>query len=168
MRIFIVGPMASGKSTLGKKLAQNLGIDFIDIDEEIEKTSGVDISWIFDIEGEDGFRKRERKVLKDSLKKENVVISTGGGIITVEENRRLMSSKGKIIYLKASVELQLKRTKNDKSRPLLSGEDKETTLKELKKVRDPLYEEISDITIYQNKKNYNELIREITKKLRIE
>ena len=79
-----------------------------------------------------------------------------------------MSSKGKIIYLKASVELQLKRTKNDKSRPLLSGEDKETTLKELKKVRDPLYEEISDITIYQNKKNYNELIREITKKLRIE
>ena len=87
MRIFIVGPMASGKSTLGKKLAQTLNIDFIDTDKEIEKKAGAEISWIFEVEGEKGFRERERKVLNNSINKEDVVISTGGGIVTVKKNR---------------------------------------------------------------------------------
>ena len=117
MRIFIVGPMASGKSTLGKKLAQTLEIDFLDTDNEIEKRAGAEISWIFEVEGEEGFRERERKVLQKSAEKDNVVISTGGGIVTIEENRDLMIAKGKVVYLKTPIEIQLKRTENDKKRP---------------------------------------------------
>ena len=94
MRIFIVGPMASGKSTLGEKLAQTLNIDFIDTDKEIERKAGAEISWIFEVEGERGFRERERKVLNKSIDKEDAVISTGGGIVTVKKNRDLMTAKG--------------------------------------------------------------------------
>lgn len=114
MRIFIVGPMASGKSTLGKKLAQTLEIDFLDTDNEIEKKAGAEISWIFEVEGEDGFRERESKALQKSVEKDNVVISTGGGIVTIEENRDLMIAKGKVVYLKTPIEIQLNRTENEK------------------------------------------------------
>ena len=166
MRIFIVGPMASGKSTLGKKLAQTLKIDFLDTDNEIEKRAGAEISWIFEVEGEEGFRERERKALQKSAEKDNVVISTGGGIVTIEENRDLMIAKGKVVYLKTPIEIQLKRTENDKKRPLLSQGSREQTLRILKKERDPQYEEIADITINQDQqKNRNAVIDEIIDKL---
>ena len=166
MRIFIVGPMASGKSTLGKKLAQTLKIDFLDTDNEIEKRAGAEIYWIFDVEGEEGFRERERKALQKSAEKDNVVISTGGGIVTIEENRDLMIAKGKVVYLKTPIEIQLKRTENDKKRPLLSQGSREQTLRTLKKERDPQYEEIADITINQDQqKNRNTVIDEIIDKL---
>ena len=166
MRIFIVGPMASGKSTLGKKLAQTLEIDFLDTDNEIEKKAGAEISWIFEVEGEDGFRERESKALQKSVEKDNVVISTGGGIVTIEENRDLMSAKGKVVYLKTPIEIQLNRTENDKKRPLLSPGSREQTLRTLKKERDPQYEEIADITINQDQqKNRNAVIDEIIDKL---
>ena len=166
MRIFIVGPMASGKSTLGKKLAQTLEIDFLDTDNEIEKKAGAEISWIFEVEGEEGFRERERKALQKSAEKDNVVISTGGGIVTIEENRDLMIAKGKVVYLKTPIEIQLKRTENDKKRPLLSQGSREQTLRILKKERDPQYEEIADITINQDQqKNRNAVIDEIIDKL---
>lgn len=166
MRIFIVGPMASGKSTLGKKLAQTLEIDFLDTDNEIEKKAGAEISWIFEVEGEDGFRERESKALQKSVEKDNVVISTGGGIVTIEENRDLMIAKGKVVYLKTPIEIQLNRTENDKKRPLLSQDSREQTLRVLKKERDPQYEEIADITINQDQqKNRNVVIDEIIDKL---
>jgi len=166
MRIFIVGPMASGKSTLGKKLAQTLEIDFLDTDNEIEKRAGAEISWIFEVEGEEGFRERERKALQKSVEKDNVVISTGGGIVTIEENRDLMIAKGKVVYLKTPIEIQLKRTENDKKRPLLSQGNREQTLRVLKKERDPQYKEIADITINQDQqKNRNVVIDEIIDKL---
>ena len=166
MRIFIVGPMASGKSTLGKKLAQTLEIDFLDTDNEIEKKAGAEISWIFEVEGEDGFRERESKALQKSVEKDNVVISTGGGIVTIEENRDLMIAKGKVVYLKTPIEIQLNRTKNEKKRPLLSQGSREQTLRILKKERDPQYEEIADITINQDQqKNRNVVIDEIIDKL---
>ena len=166
MRIFIVGPMASGKSTLGKKLAQTLEIDFLDTDNEIEKKAGAEISWIFEVEGEDGFRERESKALQKSVEKDNVVISTGGGIVTIEENRDLMSAKGKVVYLKTPIEIQLNRTENDKKRPFLSQGSREKTLRVLKKERDPQYEEIADITINQDQqKNRNVVIDEIIDKL---
>ena len=166
MRIFIVGPMASGKSTLGKKLAQTLEIDFLDTDNEIEKKAGAEISWIFEVEGEDGFRERESKALQKSVEKDNVVISTGGGIVTIEENRDLMIAKGKVVYLKTPIEIQLNRTENDKKRPLLSPGSREQTLRVLKKERDPQYEEIADITINQDQqKNRNVVIDEIIDKL---
>ena len=166
MRIFIVGPMASGKSTLGKKLAQTLNIDFIDTDKEIEKKAGAEISWIFEVEGEKGFRERERKVLNKSIDKEDVVISTGGGIVTVKKNRDLMTAKGKVVYLKTPLEIQLKRTEKDKKRPLLAKGNKKQILEALKKGRDPKYEEIADITIDQNgQKNRKAIIDEIIDKL---
>ena len=166
MHIFIVGPMASGKSTIGKRLAKALDFNFIDTDKEIESKAGTDISWIFEVEGEKSFREREKKVLRESVKKDNSVISTGGGIITVEENRNLMVSRGKIVYLKASVGLQLKRTENDKKRPLLANGNKEKILKALKKARDPLYEKISNVTISQKKqKNIELILQEIIRKL---
>ena len=166
MRIFIVGPMASGKSTLGKKLAQTLEIDFLDTDNEIEKKAGAEISWIFEVEGEGGFRERESKALRKSVEKDNVVISTGGGIVTIEENRDLMIAKGKVVYLKTPIEIQLNRTENDKKRPFLSQGSREQTLRTLKKERDPQYEEIADITINQDQqKNRNAVIDEIIDKL---
>jgi shikimate kinase len=158
--------MASGKSTLGKKLAQTLEIDFLDTDNEIEKKAGAEISWIFEVEGEDGFRERESKALQKSVEKDNVVISTGGGIVTIEENRDLMIAKGKVVYLKTPIEIQLNRTENDKKRPLLSPGSREKTLRVLKKERDPQYEEIADITINQDQqKNRNVVIDEIIDKL---
>jgi len=158
--------MASGKSTLGKKLAQTLEIDFLDTDNEIEKRAGAEISWIFEIEGEEGFRERERKALQKSAEKDNVVISTGGGIVTIEENRDLMIAKGKVVYLKTPIEIQLKRTENDKKRPLLSQGNREQTLRVLKKERDPQYKEIADITInHDQQKNRNAVIDEIIDKL---
>ena len=166
MRIFIVGPMASGKSTLGKKLAQTLEIDFLDTDNEIEKKAGAEISWIFEVEGEDGFRERESKALQKSVEKDNVVISTGGGIVTIEENRDLMIAKGKVVYLKTPIEIQLKRTENDKKRPLLSQGSREQTLRVLKEERDLQYKEIADITIsHDQQKSRNAVIDEIIDKL---
>ena len=166
MRIFIVGPMASGKSTLGKKLAQTLSIDFVDTDREIEKKAGAEISWIFEVEGEKSFRERERKILKKSINKDDVVISTGGGIVTVKENRALMTTNGKVVYLKTPLEIQLKRTEKDKKRPLLAKGNKKEILEALKKERDPKYEEIADITIDQNgQKNRKTIINEIIDKL---
>jgi len=166
MRIFIVGPMASGKSTLGKKLAQTLNIDFVDTDKEIEKKAGAEISWIFEVEGEKGFRKREREALIKSINKDDLVISTGGGIVSIKENRDLMTAEGKVVYLKTPLELQLKRTANDKKRPLLATGNKKKILEVLKKERDPKYEEIADITIDQNRlKNRTSIINEIIDKL---
>ena len=166
MRIFIVGPMASGKSTLGKRLAQKLNLDFIDTDKEIEKKAGAEISWIFEVEGEEGFRERESSSLKESIEMENVVISTGGGIIIKKLNRSLMTKKGKVVYLNIPLSLQIKRTSKDKKRPLLTTGDKEETLRSLMKIRSPLYEEVADITIdLQKQKNRKQIINEIIEKL---
>ena len=167
MHIFIVGPMASGKSTIGKILAKTLRIDFIDTDKEIERKAGVDISWIFDVEGEKVFRERERDILKEIIKKKDLVISTGGGIVLLEENRKLMSTKGKIIYLDTPLQIQLKRTINDKTRPLLGKGNKREILKAFKKERDPLYHEIADVTINQTEKKPSQILSEIIDKLNI-
>tara|TARA_B100000029_G_scaffold510566_1_gene602341 strand:+ start:1256 stop:1762 length:507 start_codon:yes stop_codon:yes gene_type:complete len=165
MRIFIVGPMASGKSTIGKRLAQKLNLQFIDIDKEIESRAGTDIPWIFEVEGEKGFRKREEKVLEESIKESNIVISTGAGIVLSKRNRDLMTRSGKVIYLEASLKIQLKRTQNDKSRPLLMDENKEEVLKKLKKEREPIYEEISNLKINQENKKLKQVVEEISNKL---
>ncbi len=167
MRIFIVGPMASGKTVIGKKLAKTLAINFVDTDKEIEKNAGVDISWIFEVEGEEGFRKREEELLKEVSKKENSVISTGGGTIIGKQNRELMTSKGKVIYLETSLQVQLERTLKDKSRPLLKEGKKKETLISLKKKREHLYKEIADITIKQEGKGHNKIVQEIIDKLKI-
>ena len=164
MRLIIIGPMASGKSVVGKKLSKRLDIDFYDTDEEIVKKTGVTISHIFDIEGEDKFRSREMNVFSDLIKKDGCVISTGGGIVLKEENRELLK-KGTVLYLKTSIQTQLERTMNDKERPLLRGkENKEVTLRNMAKLRNPLYEKSSNYIIEETD-NSNQTVDKIIKQL---
>ena len=167
MRLILIGPMASGKSTIGRKLSKKLKLDFIDLDEEVEKSSGVSISWIFDVEGEKKFRERERKELINSFNADNCVIATGGGVILSEENRNFLK-KGKVIYLETSIQTQLERTLNDNKRPLLQeAENAEQTLRELKRIRDPLYEECANITINEGKNSHNAVVDEIIDRLNL-
>ena len=138
--------MASGKSTVGRKLSKKLGLDFFDIDNEIEKKAGAKISWIFDVEGEEKFRDREYEAFDALTTNKSCVISTGGGIVLREENRELLN-KGTVIYLEISIQTQLERTINDQDRPLLYGVDKEKTLRKIAEIRNPIYETYSNITI---------------------
>ena len=167
MRLILIGPMASGKSTTGRKLSKRLNLDFIDIDEEVEKAAGVSISWIFDVEGEQKFRERESKELINSLKSEDTVVATGGGIVLTEENRNILK-KGTVIYLEVSIQSQLERTLNDNKRPLLQGkENKEQTLRDLKEIREPLFKQCANMTIKEAKNGHNETVDEIIDKLNL-
>lgn len=142
-----MGPMGAGKTTIGKLLAQHLKLDFADTDREIEERTGADIPWIFDVEGEEGFRNREVQVVEEMTERSNILLATGGGVVLRKENRKVLASRGYVIYLYASIEEQVKRTARDNRRPLLQGEDSETVLRELMEIRDPLYREIADYVI---------------------
>ncbi len=164
MRLIIIGPMASGKSVVGRKLSKRMGLDFFDTDDCIEKKAGAEISWIFDVEGEQKFRDREFEVLTSLIKKENCVISTGGGIVLRQENREIIK-KGTGIYLETSIQSQLERTINDKHRPLLQrAQNKEETLREIAKLRNPLYLKCSDIVIKETN-NPNETVNLILQEI---
>ncbi|MEY3005999.1 MAG: hypothetical protein RI942_341 [Pseudomonadota bacterium] len=141
-RIVLVGPMGAGKTTVGQLLSKKLRLPFKDTDAEIESRTGADIPWIFDVEGEAGFRDRETQVLKDLLSDAVGVIATGGGIVMRDENRALLKSVD-VIYLKASLDEQLRRTANDRKRPLLQTEDPRSVLQRLMTLRDPLYREVA-------------------------
>lgn len=145
--IFLIGPMGAGKSTIGRQLAQMLNMDFLDSDSVIEERAGADIDWIFDLEGEAGFRKREERVLNELTQAQGLVLSTGGGSVISKDNRNVLSARGIVVYLETTVDKQFERTQRDKKRPLLQNEDPYQTLVELAKVRNPLYEEIADIVI---------------------
>lgn len=145
--IFLIGPMGAGKSTIGRQLAQMLNMDFLDSDSVIEERAGADIDWIFDLEGEEGFRKREERILNELTQAQGLVLSTGGGSVISKDNRNVLSARGIVVYLETTVDKQFERTQRDKKRPLLQNEDPYQTLVELAKVRNPLYEEIADITI---------------------
>ncbi|MDD6910010.1 shikimate kinase AroK [Actinobacillus minor] len=145
--IFLVGPMGAGKSTIGRQLAQMLGMEFFDSDSVIEERAGADIDWIFDVEGEAGFRKREERIINELTQGQGVVLSTGGGSILSKDNRNMLSARGIVIYLETTIDKQFERTQRDKKRPLLQTEDPRKTLEELAKIRNPLYEEIADITL---------------------
>ncbi len=144
--IVLVGPMGAGKTTVGTLLAKKLHLPFKDSDAEIEARTGADIPWIFDVEGEQGFRDRETQVLKDLLAMSAGVIATGGGIVMREENRVLLKSK-QVVYLRASLNEQLLRTANDRKRPLLQTENPREVLERLMTIRDPLYRDIATQTI---------------------
>ncbi|MBS9782981.1 MAG: shikimate kinase AroK [Pasteurella sp.] len=145
--IFLIGPMGAGKSTVGRQLAQQLGMDFVDSDAEIEQRAGVGIDWIFDLEGEQGFRKREEKIINELTQMQGVVLSTGGGTVVSKDSRNMLSARGIVIYLETTVDKQYERTIRDKKRPLLQNDDPRAALEALAEVRNPLYEEIADITI---------------------
>ncbi|CAL4324179.1 shikimate kinase AroK [Buchnera aphidicola] len=160
--IFLIGPMGAGKSTIGRQLSKELHMDFYDSDQEIENRTGVDISWVFDVEGEVGFRIREEKIIDELTKMNKIILATGGGSILSKKIRHCLSSRGIIIYLKVEIEQQLMRTKREKHRPLLNTSDStEEILKKLSYERNPLYEEISDIIINTNNKNVKAIVSNI-------
>ena len=160
--IFLVGPMGAGKSTIGRQLAQQLNMDFVDSDAVIEERAGADISWIFDLEGEEGFRKREERIINELTQLQGVVLSTGGGAVMSKENRNYLSARVIVIYLETSVDKQYQRTQRDKKRPLLQGTDNpRQVLEDLAKVRNPLYEEIADITLPTDEQNAKVMVNQI-------
>ena len=145
--IFLVGPMASGKTTLGKLLAKRLGLQFLDTDHEIEKKTGVSVSVIFEMEGEPAFRDRESKILETLSHQPRLVLATGGGAVLRPENRQILATRGLVIHLKPDIETQLKRTADDRKRPLLQNVDRRAFFQALQRTRDPLYQEVADVTV---------------------
>ncbi len=152
-KVFLIGPMGAGKTTIGRHLATELSLPFIDTDHEIEDRCGADIPWIFDVEGEQGFRVREHKVLQDICASTAAVIATGGGVIMLEENRRLLQDNGISVYLHATVKQQLARTAKDRTRPLLQSAQPESVLSDLMERREPLYREVANIVYATDNRN---------------
>jgi len=159
--IFLVGPMGSGKSAVGKRLATLLGRSFYDSDAEIERRTGVDIPYIFEKEGEAGFRLRESEALDALTQLSGIVLATGGGAILAPENRRWLASRGTTIYLETSVEQQVRRVGAGRQRPLLKDVDPRERLTELMHVRAPLYAEIAHFTVRTDQRRVEAVVEEI-------
>ncbi len=145
--VFLIGMMASGKTTVGRHLARALKLDFVDSDSVIEDRAGADIPWIFDIEGEEKFRDREEKVIEEVTRRHGVVVATGGGVVLREVNRRRLSERGTVVYLNAPFESLVTRARGNTRRPLLAGEDAREKLSELMNQRGDLYAQTADIEI---------------------
>lgn len=160
-RIFLVGPMGAGKTTIGKQLAQSLGLNFSDSDQEIQRRTGVDISTIFEYEGEDGFRQRELQVIDDLTQVDNQVLATGGGAVVRPENRQHLSARGIVFYLECTPQQQFERTYRDRNRPLLQTEDPLDRLKGLMETRDPLYRDTADYVVTTEGRSAGSVANEI-------
>ena len=143
--IYLIGPMGSGKTTIGQRVAAILDLEFFDSDREMEAQTGASVNLIFDIEGENGFRARETKLLQTLTARQNILLATGGGVILKAENRELLRHSGLVIYLQTSVNQQQRRLRRDRSRPLLQTGDRVKKLTELAATRNPLYEDLADI-----------------------
>jgi shikimate kinase len=163
--IYLVGMMGAGKTTVGKLLARRLKRRFIDADHEIERRCGVRIPVIFDIEGEAGFRSREAQVIAELSALDGIVLATGGGAVLAPENRRLLASRGTVVYLRATPTDLYQRVRHDKNRPLLANADPLARLQELYKQRDPLYLEVADLVVETGRQNVQTLARELVAKL---
>lgn len=162
---FLVGMMGAGKTTVGKLLAQQLGKDFIDSDDEIQRRTGVTITHIFDVEGEDGFRQREINVIQDLVKLNNIILATGGGVILNEQNRNALRHNGVVVYLKSTVHDLWQRTRHDRNRPLLQTDDPRSRLKELYEQRDPLYTQTADLVMPTGKQSVHSLVQQLQQEL---
>jgi shikimate kinase len=163
--LILVGPMGAGKSTIGRLLAKELRLPFKDSDKEIEQRTGADIPWIFDVEGEQGFREREQAVIDDLCRSDGVVLATGGGAVMRAENRVALRAGGRVVYLHASVEQQVGRTSRDRNRPLLRSANPGKVLADLFAVRDPLYREIADVVIETDERAPRLVVQEILDRL---
>ncbi len=139
--------MGSGKTTIGRRIGPRLGLRFIDLDEELQQRLGVAVSTVFDIEGETGFRQRERQLLDELTRQPGIVLATGGGSVLDAANRDALAARGLVVYLKTSVDQQLRRLERDKQRPLLQAEDRHERLRKLARERDPIYHELADLII---------------------
>jgi len=165
--IFLVGAMGAGKTTIGKQIASELGREFFDTDQVIEKRTGVSLAWIFDVEGEEGFRDREQKIIDELTQETNIVLATGGGSVLRVENRSNLSARGVVIYLKTTIDEQLARMEKDKKRPLLRDvDDKKEALKKLAEARNQLYEDVADFIFRTDEGSVKTIVDKIIQNLR--
>ena len=153
--------MGAGKSAVGKHLARSLHLGFVDSDDEIEARTGVDIPFIFEKEGEDGFRRRERAAIADLTRRDDIVLATGGGAVVDPDNRNHLGARGYVVYLCTSVDQQVSRTSRGRERPLLDGGDPRQILENLLAVRDPLYREIADLVVDTDGRKVKSVVDEI-------
>src|SRR5262245_1445992 len=165
--IILIGPMGTGKTAVGKHLARQLGVPFVDSDAEIERLAGVDIPYIFEQEGEPGFRQREREALALICQREPIVLATGGGAVLTPENRAVLKECGVVIFLQTSIAQQLQRVGNGRGRPLLKGVDMVQRLTELREKREPLYLQTADITLSTDNRRVGKVADLILKELGI-
>ncbi len=168
MNVFLVGPMGSGKSAVGRQLAQRLALEFIDSDEEIEARTGVDISYIFEREGEAGFRQREAEVIDAITRRDGVLVSTGGGAILDAGTRERLRDRGRVVYLRTSVDQQLARTRRSNDRPLLNNDDPRGTLERLFEQRAPLYAEVAEIVVDTDGRKVKTVVDQICRQLGVD
>ena len=164
--IFLIGPMGSGKSAVGRHLARLFHLTIYDSDADIEAKTGVDISFIFEKEGEAGFRMREKESIERLTRLESIVLATGGGAVIEADNRRVLAERGIVVYLETSIEQQLERTRHARHRPLLNDTDPEEKLKELMLRRAALYAEIANITVSTDGRRVQLVAEEIQQALR--
>ena len=164
-RVFLVGPMGAGKSTIGRRLARTLGFAFVDSDQELEERTGVDIPRIFDVEGEAGFRRREEIMIDELSRRHGIVLATGGGAVLSALTRERLSARGVVVYLETSVEEQFRRTGRDRNRPLLQTDDPKARLASLMVEREPLYRQVSDVVVSTDSGAIGAVIHRIAKAL---
>lgn len=164
--IFLIGPMGVGKTTIGRHLARTLDLEFIDSDHEIEERTGADIPWIFDIEGEEGFRERERQTISELVKQQGIVLATGGGAVLDPDSRADLKRYGVVVYLKASVKRLLQRTAKDRQRPLLQTASPRQQLEKILAEREPLYLELADIIVDTEKRNVSNSVNYIIQQVK--
>ncbi len=158
--------MGAGKSTIGRHIADQLHLEFYDSDNEIERRTGADIAWVFDIEGEDGFRRREEAVITDLTELQGIVLATGGGSVVSKEVRNKLSARGIVVYLETPIEKQVARTQRDKRRPLLQTEEApQHVLERLAEERNPLYQEIADFVVRTDEQSAKVVANQIIEKL---
>ena len=163
--IFLVGMMASGKSTIGRRLAALRGLAFEDTDELVERRAGADIAWIFDMEGESGFRKREHAALADATAGSGIVLATGGGVVLREDNRDLLRQRGTVVYLEAAADVILERAGRDRRRPLLDVANVAEQVKTLLRERAPLYESVAHLTVATDRRPAREIAARVSQLL---
>lgn len=163
--IFLIGPMGAGKSTVGRQLAKALGKEFVDCDREIEERTGVTIAIIFEVEGEEGFRKRERAMIERLTKRDGIVLATGGGVVLDEENRSRLRTRGFAIFLDAPIDLLVERTARDRHRPLLQTDDPKARLTDLAKEREPLYRQVADMVVKTDRRTARHVVKEVIRRI---
>ncbi len=166
--VFLVGLMAVGKTTVGRYLAAELGLEFIDADQVIEERAGADVAWIFDVEGEAGFRERETQVIDELTARSGIVLATGGGAVLNAGNRTRLAERGMVVFLETPIDRLVDRTKHDRKRPLLRGGNARATLERLLRERGPLYQSIADYRFCGDRRSAKALATEIAERLRVD
>jgi len=164
LNIVLIGPMGAGKTSMGKALAKEIGWEFYDSDQLIEERAGADLLWIYDLEGEEGFHRREKKVIEELMQKRNIVLATGGSSVAIPENRAAIIVNSMVVYLSISLDDQLVRTGYSKKRPLSPElEERRTILKKLHTKYVPLYEELADVVYNTNHRSTKGAVTELVK-----